>query len=96
MKILFIISILLIGCTTKKIERYVCTCEQRERVSQFVSLNIKNANNMSDEEMEDVIQKLYWTAVKLNCEIKVMECESITPFLPVTKLDSCQFIMEYQ
>lgn len=76
---------------------FVCNCEQTKKVSEFIQTSIKNANNMSDEEMEDVIQELHRTAVKVNCDrknIKAIRDE----FGHITKLtqelDSCDKIME--
>jgi hypothetical protein len=46
---------------------YVCDCQQQAQASQFIKETIGPANNMSDEEMEDVISQLERTAVKLHC-----------------------------
>lgn len=46
---------------------YSCSCEQQAKVASFVKESIQAANNMSDEEMEDVILQLERTGVKLNC-----------------------------
>jgi hypothetical protein len=74
---------------------YVCNCKQIEKVSDFIEKSIKNANNMSDEEMEDVIEELHRTAVKVNCDRKnikaVREAGSIK--ILTGKLDSCERIM---
>lgn len=76
---------------------YVCNCKQVEKVSQFIQTSIKNANNMSDEEMEDVIEELHRTAVKVNCEKKNIKAIR-NEFGHITKLtqelDSCQRIMD--
>jgi hypothetical protein len=37
---------------------YGCSKTQQAKVSEFIQNSIKNANNMSDEEMEDVIVQL--------------------------------------
>lgn len=61
---------LLIGCgdeTTTEMRR-VCTCEQRERVEGFMRATIADANNKSDEEMEDVVAELYRVAIELHCD----------------------------
>jgi hypothetical protein len=46
---------------------YVCDCQQQAQASQFIKESIAPANNMSDEEMEDVISQLERTAVRLHC-----------------------------
>ena len=73
-KVLFIIvcMIVITSCTDNKVKEnvYVCDCEQQKAAAKFVSDNIQGANNMSDEEMEDVISQLEKTAVKLNCHRK--------------------------
>lgn len=58
-------------------ERYgwVCTKEQKTQVQKFISDNIKGANNMSDEEMEDVIDALYRNGVKTICDCKNVKYE---------------------
>lgn len=68
-KIFTILSILILtSCTHDKPTRvYGCTKTQQARVSEFVQNSIKSANNMSDEEMEDVISQLENTAIKCNC-----------------------------
>jgi hypothetical protein len=74
MKVLLLILVLggLVSCMdqTRKENVYVCNCEQQKAASKFVSDNMKAANNMSDEEMEDVISQLERTGVKLNCPKK--------------------------
>lgn len=74
-KVLFILVSItgLTSCDQRIKENvYVCDCEQQKLASKFVSDNMKSANNMSDEEMEDVITQLERTAVKLNCSKKRM------------------------
>lgn len=75
----------------------VCNCEQREKVAEFIKSSIKNANNMSDEEMEDVIRELRHTAVDIYCpkkNIKAIRRESGYIEQLVEPLDSCEQIME--
>lgn len=76
---------------------YVCNCKQIEKVSEFIQTSIKNANNMSDEEMEDVIEELHRTAVKVNCDKKNIKAKR-GEFGHITQLtqelDSCERIME--
>lgn len=68
-----IITLILIAFTVTSCERdvkqrvYGCSKSQQSKVSEFIQSSIKNANNMSDEEMEDVIYQLEHTAVRCNC-----------------------------
>ena len=71
--ILLFILVALSSCADKKIRCYICDKEEKEKVEKFVSSNIKNANNMSDEEMEDVIEELTNTAIKINCRQKFFD-----------------------
>lgn len=69
-KLIFLLfTIFLFSCKEEVYTDYVCTCtkEQREKASTFVQNSIKNANNMSDEEMEDVIVQLERTSYRLYC-----------------------------
>ena len=59
--------VFLSSCSDKKARCYSCLKEDNLKVIEFVSKNIKNANNMSDEEMEDVITELRETGIKLYC-----------------------------
>lgn len=75
----------------------VCNCQQRDKVAEFIQSSIKNANNMSDEEMEDVIRELRHTAVDIYCpkkNIKAIRRESGYIEQLVEPLDSCEQIME--
>ena len=75
-KLIFILTtITLSSCADKKIRCYVCDKQEKEKVENFVSSNIKNANNMSDEEMEDVIRELTETAIKINCKQKYLDAD---------------------
>ncbi len=62
-----LLCLVLFSCSDKKTRCYVCDEQQRLQVADFVSKNIKSANNMSDEEMEDVISELRNTGIKLYC-----------------------------
>lgn len=75
----------------------VCNCQQRDKVAAFIQNSIKNANNMSDEEMEDVIRELRHTAVGIYCpkkNVKAIRRESGYIEQLVEPLDSCEQIME--
>ena len=72
MKSIFIIAAILLlslsACTPRQVSmRYVCDCEQNKRVQEFVKSTTADANNKSDEEMEDVIEELYKVGVWTNC-----------------------------
>jgi hypothetical protein len=54
---------------------YVCNCEESENVEKFITENIKNANNYSDEEMEDVIHELRLDGIRLNCHQRLIWVE---------------------
>ena len=62
-----LLCLVLFSCSDKQIRCYVCDEQQRLQVADFVSKNVKGANNMSDEEMEDVISELRDTGIKLYC-----------------------------
>jgi hypothetical protein len=76
-KIIIILSLFaLTSCVHHGQERvYGCSPSQQKKVSEFIATSIKNANNMSDEEMEDVISQLERTAVHCNCSQYVVEVE---------------------
>lgn len=67
------LAFLLIGCEDEtKRKCYVCDEQQRKDVEKFITDNIKSANNMSDEEMEDVISELRESGIKIICNQKYM------------------------
>lgn len=70
MKYLFLplISLVLLSCGSSQHSRYVCNCQEQEKLQLFVKESIKPANNMSDEEMEDVIKQLRIEGVKIFCK----------------------------
>lgn len=92
----FFLGMVLISCNDTPTTSYVtvCTCLEKEKAANFVALSIKDANNMSDEEMEDVILQLQDTSYDLFCSKK-----NIVYFYKegnrsiVTKLDSCQTVI---
>lgn len=64
--ILFFAFLFLCSCEDGRL--YYCgTEETAEKISKFMTDNIKSANNMSDEEMEDVVHELYISAVRIYC-----------------------------
>lgn len=93
MKKLILITLLVWSCGSKQDDRYVCTCEENKEASAFVERNIKAANNMSDEEMEDVIKELTRTAIKFKCHQEVVWLKK--PFTidwSKQEVDSCKTI----
>lgn len=65
--ILLCVAITSCGGEGRTTRCYVCNTQQRLSVADFVSKNIAGSNNMSDEEMEDVIEELRDTGIKLLC-----------------------------
>lgn len=75
---------------------YVCSCEQKQKVETFISTNIGPSNNMSDEEMEDVIRELYATGIRLNCEQRLFVTKSQGAIdWEQNTLDSCETVEYY-
>lgn len=74
--------------------RFVCTCDQMDEVQDFIKVTIKDANNMADEEMEDVISELKRTAIQTNCSQRLIWLDNRGWFLPEkNKIDSCETII---
>lgn len=96
---LFICSLAIISltsCRDTNIHTFVCNCEESSKVQQFVSDNMKNSNNMSDEEMEDVIKELLITGVRLNCKQRFLWYDWTGKLLPErNNLDSCDVVYPY-
>jgi len=104
-KVLLIIAIAgsLISCESPKDEYYtatkhVCNCQEIEKLQAFMNSKvIKASNNMSDEEMEDVIAELRRTAIEIYCPQRpvphIRKAGERWGEIDFTKVDSCQFIM---
>ena len=77
---------------------YVCNCNEKERLEQFLTNTIKDANNMSDEEMEDVIPQLRSSGVKTFCSQRLLHYKRTGDYWEVDlskyKNDSCFYLME--
>lgn len=77
---------------------YVCNCKEKEKLEQFLSNTIKDANNMSDEEMEDVIPELRSSGVKTFCSQRLVHYKRTGDYWEVDfkkyQKDSCFYIME--
>ena len=89
------------GCeqyTNPTIQRtmYVCNCTEKEKLQNFVQSSIKNANNMSDEEMEDVIHQLYKDGIAMYCNPRPIWVKKNSWAIDWNKqkIDSCETIME--
>lgn len=78
------------SCSDKVTRCFVCEESQSLKVAEFVSDNVHKANNMSDEEMEDVIRELRNTGVKLYCKQVFLPCtwDNIIIWSRVNKKDS--------
>ncbi len=90
------------GCEPAEMETVqtetVCNCQQRDKVAEFIQGSIKNANNMSDEEMEDVIRELRHTAINIYCplkNVKALRSQGGHIIKLTEPLDSCEQLIEY-
>jgi len=75
----------------------VCDCEQKKDVKDFIQSSIKNANNMSDEEMEDVIYELRKTGLSIICDRQMIDGTFDGHHNMIkqhTELDSCQTLID--
>ena len=74
-KYLFVLLAIFTSCESGKEYRdrqlgsfFVCNESQNNKVAEFIKSSIGNANNHSDEEMEDVIFQLEKTAKNTFCK----------------------------
>lgn len=65
-----LLAVVLLGCGSSQETRFVCNCEQQKQLQTFVKESIKPSNNMSDEEMEDVINQLRKDGIRIFCKQK--------------------------
>ena len=89
---------LLSSCSVEPSQRleWVCSCQEQVKIVDFISSNIKSANNMSDEEVEDVIVELRRTGIKVHCKQKMIDIDGYGHIdWSKVKLDSCQILVEY-
>ena len=73
MKLLYVPMLIILFSSCTRVEDkmlFSCDCQQQKEAAKFVKESIKDANNMSDEEMEDVISQLERTSVRLHCSKK--------------------------
>jgi len=97
MKNLLIITVIILtGCVETTEMMYVCNCQEKEKLVEFIQTSIKSANNMSDEEMEDVIKELRITAIKTHCRYKAITAKYKGKIMKsvTSGLDSCETIMD--
>lgn len=89
-----LLSVLILGCRRPQESRFVCNCEQQKQLQEFVQKSIKPSNNMSDEEMEDVISQLRKDGVMIFCKQQPIWVHSDgTIDWSKQKVDSCEMIM---
>jgi hypothetical protein len=87
------ISFLISSCGTTTNPEWFCSCSEQDEVANFVTDNTGAANNMSDEEMEDVIKQLRREGVKVFCHQKMVTKDRGFDGVNWTKtapLDSCE------
>jgi len=75
---LVFIAIFIISCEKIPKQEYMldCRCADKKEMLDWVQTCIKNANNMSDEEMEDVINQCESTAKNFYCTYSLAFVES--------------------
>jgi hypothetical protein len=89
-----LLTLILFGCDSSQQTRYVCNCEEQNQLQLFVKESIKPANNMSDEEMEDVINQLRRDGIMLYCKQKPVWVKNGGEIdWTKQKFDSCETIM---
>ena len=89
-----ILSALFLGCDGLQQTRFVCNCEEQKQLQAFVKESIGPANNMSDEEMEDVIDRLRKDGIMIYCKQKPVWVNHAGEIdWTKQKIDSCETIM---
>lgn len=82
------------SCGSSQETRFVCDCEQQKQLQTFVKESIKPSNNMSDEEMEDVINQLRKDGIRIFCQQKPVWLKYGGEIdWSKQKVDSCEVIM---
>lgn len=90
-----VIAITVASCSGSD-AKYVCNCKQLETVRDFIERTIKPANNMSDEEMEDVIHRLWLVGVKTTCQKRVFPTDTHNNIdWSLAKVDSCETAFDW-
>ena len=86
--------VLFSSCGSNQVSRFICDCEQQKQLQDFVKESVKPANNMSDEEMEDVISQLRKDGIMIYCKQKPVWIKYGGDIdWEKQKLDTCQSIM---
>lgn len=94
--ILILLTLTVVSCSRSKQKRvYACDCNQRAKVSQNIKESIKDANNMSDEEMEDVISQLETTYVRMNCSQRTVNGIQHDGWYEITETDTTYTYYQY-
>jgi hypothetical protein len=89
-----LLAVVLSGCGSSQETRFVCDCEQKKQLQTFVKESIKPSNNMSDEEMEDVINQLSKDGIRIFCQQKPVWLKYGGEIdWSKQKVDSCEAIM---
>ena len=88
-----ILTVLLASCGTRSVPDWFCYCDEQREIAEFISKNTKSSNNMSDEEMEDVILQLRKEGVKSFCHQKMVvksRGDMVVNWDKTDPLDSCE------
>lgn len=100
MKTLFclLFIFLLTSCQRDHVKReaIICNCKEKRKLEEFIKSSIKDANNMSDEEMEDVIRELGYTGTEIYCHKEFIWFDIVEGHLipdVSEKFDSCRTFM---
>jgi hypothetical protein len=89
-----LLAVTLFSCDSSQQTRFVCNCEEQKQLQAFVKESIKPANNMSDEEMEDVINQLRQDGIRLYCKSKPVWLKHGGEIdWAKQKFDSCEVVM---
>lgn len=94
-KIFTLLTLISCGSPVQRL-KWVCTCEQQKEVAKFVKETVGDANNMSDEEMEDVVKELKQTGIELHCGQRLMWTKRQHPWRVIPdslKLGPCEVLM---
>lgn len=82
--------------TERQVVVWACNCEEKAAAANWVGEHIGDANNHSDEEMEDVILQLQKTAVQLHCKRLQMQLSTDNAGnIRSAPNDSCVTIYDY-
>lgn len=94
--ILLLLATIGAGCSHPTQRRvYACDCKQMAEVSKSIKESISDANNMSDEEMEDVIMQLERTFVRTNCSQRMVDGIQYDGWFEITAKDTAYTYFQY-